>query len=350
MQNQPLASEDVERAKLQSSRTMRGAFLDSGLRTQFRRKLLRWFEREKRSLPWRGESDPYRILVSEIMLQQTRVAVVTERYKQFLRKFPTVSRLARANESSVLAAWSGLGYYRRARNLHAAAKHIHSNGRFPTSAAELTQLPGIGRYTAAAVASIAFSEPVAVVDGNVKRVIRRLARKQASDHVCWETAQELLAVRRPGDFNQAMMELGATICLPGMPVCGRCPVAGFCQSRGADGRSISASQPRAPALQRKKEILRYLLARHNGSVLLQQRPASASLMPGMWELPPLEVKGEMKAPILTLRHSITTTDYSVLIFEGLPRNSTAVWIPLRAANRLPLTGLARKALRRLQLL
>jgi len=330
---------------------MQSAFLDAELRTQFRRKLLRWFEREKRSLPWRGESDPYRILVSEIMLQQTRVAVVTERYKKFLRQFPTVSRLARASESSVLAAWSGLGYYRRARNLHTAAKHIHPNSGFPSSAAELAQLPGIGRYTAAAVASIAFCEPVAVVDGNVKRVIQRLTGKQVRDDACWKLAQELLEARRPGDFNQAMMELGATICLPGMPVCGRCPVAGLCQFRGAEGRSIFVPQARAPAPQRKKGILRYLLARRNGSVLLRERSADASLMPGMWELPPLERHDlNKRRPILRLRHSITTTDYSVLIFEGGARNSRAVWTPLRAVNRLPLTGLARKALHRLQLL
>ena len=201
------------------------------------------------------------------------------------------------------------------------------------------------------MASIAFSEAVAVVDGNVKRVIRRLSGKEVSDDFCWKAAQQLLAVRQPGDFNQAMMELGATICVPGMPACGRCPVAGFCQSRGADRRSISASQARAPALRRKKGTLRYLFARCNGSVLLRERPASESLMPGMWELPPFEVnRGKMKAPILTLRHSITTTDYSVLVFEGVPRNSRAVWIPLRAINRLPLTGLARKTLHRLQLL
>ena len=321
--------------------------MDPKAQCQFRRELLRWFDREKRELPWRGETDPYRILVSEIMLQQTRVAVVIERYKRFLRHFPTVFRLARAAESSVLAEWSGLGYYRRARNLHKAAKVVSRNGGFPISAAELTELPGIGRYTAAAVASIAFGEPVAVVDGNVKRVLQRLAGKTVSDNVCWKIAQEFMEIRRPGDFNQAMMELGATVCLPGMPLCASCPVAVFCRSRGR--RKNSGALASAPVV-RKKAILSYLLARRKGAVLLQQRPADASLMPGMWELPVLETSGAKKAhPILTLRHSITTTDYKVLVFPGKHSNG-GVWIPLHSVKRLPVTGLARKALRKLEVL
>jgi A/G-specific adenine glycosylase len=140
----------------------------------FRQRLLRWFNREQRRLPWRGESDPYRILVSEIMLQQTRVAVVEDRYKQFIARFPTIKSLAQAREQTVLAAWSGLGYYRRARNLHAAAKKVAKLGEFPRTADGLRELPGIGRYTAAAVASIAYGEPLAVVDGNLKRVLLRV--------------------------------------------------------------------------------------------------------------------------------------------------------------------------------
>jgi len=325
------------------------AFLDSGSRRRFRKHLLRWYDREKRTLPWRGESDPYRILVSEIMLQQTRVVVVKERYQGFLRQFPSVSRLARASEESVLAAWSGLGYYRRARALRAAARHIHDQGAFPGAAAELAQLPGIGRYTAAAVSSIAFGEPVAVVDGNVKRVLQRLSGEELSlslsNDAYWQWAQELLEKRRPGDFNQALMELGATLCLPGQPVCGRCPVVDFCASRGAG--NVRTRNPR------KKASLSYLLVQRPGAVLLQQRSASLSLMPGMWELPSLkrpETKG--KIPILKLRHSITTTDYSILVFssDGGKKRPKGAWTPLRSINRLPLTGLARKILGRLQLL
>src|SRR5215471_3048121 len=193
--------------------------------------LLRWFDREKRTLPWRGEKDPYRILVSEVMLQQTRVAVVVERYQQFLRQFSSVSRLARAKEESVLAAWSGLGYYRRARALHAAARRVQKNGSFPASAEELAQLPGIGRYTAAAVASIAFDEPVAVVDGNVERVLERLLGREDGKQAAWQRAETLLDRVRPGDSNQAMMELGATVCTPRAPQCLICPVNSFCVTR-----------------------------------------------------------------------------------------------------------------------
>ena len=151
---------------------------------KFRRRVLRWYDRQQRELPWRGQTDPYRILVSEIMLQQTRVAVVKQRYQKFLRRFPTVERLARAREHSVLAAWSGLGYYRRARALHAAAKKIVRSGQFPRSSVELSDLPGVGRYTAAAVASIAFREPVPVVDGNVQRVLRRWLKHNLSVEQC----------------------------------------------------------------------------------------------------------------------------------------------------------------------
>jgi len=185
----------------------------------FRSRLLDWFDRKQRILPWRGERDPYRILVSEVMLQQTRVAVVVERYGRFLRQFPTVEHLARAHEQTVLAAWSGLGYYRRARALRAAAKQIARLGGFPRNAAQLAELPGVGRYTSAAVASIAFDEPVPVVDGNVQRVFERLFKGRLSGEQYWQTAALLLDAARPGDFNQAMMELGALVCLPARPLC-----------------------------------------------------------------------------------------------------------------------------------
>lgn len=318
--------------------------LDHGVQRRFRSNLLRWFDREKRNLPWRGETDPYRILVSEIMLQQTRVAVVEERYPKFLRQFPNISRLARASQDSVLAAWSGLGYYRRARALHEACKQVARAGAFPRTAAELAELPGIGRYTAAAVASIAFGEPVAVVDGNVQRVLKRCAGSELSVKDCWEIAEELLERRRPGDFNQAMMELGATICLPGQPLCSRCPVTRFC----ASAESAHTAKRNGS---RKKGQLNYFLARKNDAVLLRRRELDLSLMPGMWELP--EAKDQIengKTPILQLRHSITTTDYSVLVFSTRKAKLEGEWVPVRAIGRLPLTGLARKILHHLDLL
>lgn len=318
--------------------------LDQAARRSFRLSLLRWFDREKRKLPWRGETDPYRVLVSEIMLQQTRVAVVEERYPGFLRQFPTISRLARASQDSVLAAWSGLGYYRRARALHEACRQVARSGGFPRTAAELAELPGIGRYTAAAVSSIAFGEAVAVVDGNVQRVLGRCAGKELSMKDCWQHAEDLLEKRRPGDFNQAMMELGATICLPGQPLCARCPVVRLC----ASAESVPTGKRNGS---RKKGVLNYFLVRRNGAILLRRRELNLSLMPGMWELP--EAKDQAKngkEPVLRLRHSITTTDYSVLVFSTRKAELKGEWVPVRDMGRLPLTGLAGKILRHLDLL
>jgi A/G-specific adenine glycosylase len=312
----------------------------------FRGRLLRWYGQFQRKLPWRGATDPYHILVSEIMLQQTRVAVVEDRYRKFIAQFPSVERLSRAKEETVLAAWSGLGYYRRARALHQAAKEIVRRGSFPPTAPELMELPGVGRYTAAAVASIAFGEPVAVVDGNVKRVIDRvvdrkstLARAIPEEHY-WEIAAQLLDRRYPGDFNQAMMELGALVCLPARPLCHACPVAGVCASRG--------STEKAERTARRKADLYYSLARRNGSVLLRQRDKQSSLMPGMWELPEIEApRKECGSPILRLRHSITTTDYTVFVHASGKKAEVGRWFPLRSIHRLPLTGLTRKIIKRL---
>jgi A/G-specific adenine glycosylase len=319
----------------------------------FRRLLLRWFQTHKRDLPWRGETDPYRILVSEIMLQQTRVAVVEGRYKKFVARFPTVRHLARAKESAVLAAWSGLGYYRRARALHRAAKEIAGRGTFPATAVELMELPGVGRYTAAAVASIAFREAVPVVDGNVKRVIERLSadrfpiNQKIREEQYWEIAGRLLDKENPGDFNQAMMELGALVCLPARPLCGACPVVALCALRGPAEKAARSA--------RRKAVLHYALVRKNGRVLLRQRDAESSLMPGMWELPeipPPAVKfSNPKLSTVTaqlkLRHSITTTDYTIFVHAVNKARLEGRWVPLGSADRLPLTGLARKIIQRL---
>jgi A/G-specific adenine glycosylase len=310
---------------------------------RFRKLILHWYDLHQRKLPWRGEKDPYRILVSEVMLQQTRVAVVEERYKRFIKQFPTVECLARARESTVLAAWSGLGYYRRARSLHAAARLVVRIGGFPRSAEDLQQLPGIGRYTAAAVASISFGEVAPLVDGNVKRVLERLSGRASTGEQNWTLAGELLDRRRPGDFNQAMMELGATVCLPaGEPLCAVCPAASLCASRH------SVTRPRRQKT-RRKAVLSYSYACKDGQVLLLRRPNESPLMPRMWELPELAAPATGSQPLLKLRHSITVTDYTVMVFPGkkqvLPNTR---WVPLRSAERLPLTGLARKILREIE--
>jgi A/G-specific adenine glycosylase len=307
----------------------------------FQQSLLEWFDRHKRDLPWRRDRDPYRVWLSEIMLQQTRVAAVIDHYERFLRRFPSIEKLAAAREASVLAAWSGLGYYRRARMLHAAAKKIvkEHGGKFPEKAEDLRALPGIGRYTASAIVSIAFDEPVAVVDGNVERVLQRVQGKTLAGENLWRAAEELLSRQRPGDFNQAMMELGATVCLPRQPQCLLCPVSDLCATRG------ELQRPGKGTRQTKREI-HYALACRNGSIFLVQRPKTATLMPGMWELPETVGANGADAAWLTLRHSITVTNYLVRVlrspaFKGLEGR----WVRKSRLATLPLTGLARKILR-----
>jgi A/G-specific adenine glycosylase len=310
----------------------------------FAQQLLAWYDANQRDLPWRRNRDPYRVWLSEIMLQQTRVAAVIEHYGKFLQRFPTVLKLAAARESSVLAAWSGLGYYRRARMLHAAAKDIARQhaGEFPSTVEALRKLPGIGRYTSAAIASIAFGQAAAVVDGNVQRVLQRIRGKALPAEEIWQSAEEFLDRSRPGDFNQAMMELGATVCLPRQPLCLSCPVSDHCATRGELPR-----ERRKPA-QRKREIC-YALDCRNGSVFLVKRPKDASLMPGMWELPELPdlpKKNGNPPPVLRLRHSITVTDYTVLVSRcPAPAQVAGQWTSLTRLKTLPLTGLARKILR-----
>jgi A/G-specific adenine glycosylase len=240
----------------------------------------------------------------------------------------------------VLAAWSGLGYYRRARMLHAAAKKVvKDSGRFPATAAQLRELPGIGRYTAAAIASIAFDEPIAVVDGNVERVLQRLLGKRIVGESLWLAAQEVLSPDRPGDFNQAIMELGATVCLPRQPKCSLCPVSRMCVTRG------ELPGLRRGVRQERREV-NYALERRNGSIFLVRRSATASLMPDMWELPEIAGTKAKSQPSLTLRHSITVTDYHVRVVEGAaPDGTTGRWVAKSRLSTLPLTGLARKILR-----
>ncbi len=310
----------------------------------FRRALLDWYDTSHRALPWRRDDDPYRVWVSEIMLQQTRVAAVLDHYAQWMERFPAVHELAKAREQTVLALWSGLGYYHRARRLHQAAKVIvrDNNGEFPRTAEAWRDLPGIGRYTAAAIASIAFGEAVAVVDGNVERVLDRLFGPATSREGIWQRAEVLLDRARPGDFNQAIMELGATICMPRSPQCLVCPLITWCATRGAE-----APKPRVA---RHRKQVHYALARKGDSILLVQRPTDAKRMAGMWELP--EVAIAKAKPVAKFRHSITDTDYDVLVVAAsaamvgrLERD--ARWFTRKQWHKLALTGLTRKVLRKL---
>lgn len=337
-----------------------------------RKQLTTWYDENQRDLPWRADKDPYAIWVSEIMLQQTRVAVVIERYLAFMQRFPTLEALAQAPEQDVLAMWSGLGYYRRARMLHKAAQFVVEKlaGILPATSAELRALPGIGRYTAAAIASIAFGEPVAVVDGNVERVLCRLAgwgeggrtgvsalRKKIE-----VLAGEMVDADRPGDFNQALMELGATVCLPRNPQCLACPISAHCTTRGEH-----KTAPRPRMLSREVAYaltVRTVSARKtNGvlrsEVLLEQRLATQSVMPGMWELPALRsTKVPAKDLRMNVRHAIMQVNYYVHI-RAVPEEhidalticaGTRQWVSLNEAAGIALTGLARKVLKRAHLL
>jgi A/G-specific adenine glycosylase len=337
--------------RAKASSQLNQGILGKGL-SHFRRALLRWYDRNRRDLPWRRTRDPYAIWLSEIMLQQTRVAAVLEHYKIFLARFPDIAALAAACEDDVLAAWSGLGYYQRARRLHQCARQIveQHGGCFPRTFDSLLALPGIGRYTAAAIASIAFAEPVAVVDGNVARVLQRIIGIPLTAAQSWQHAQALLADLRPGDFNQAMMELGATICTPRAPRCPECPVRQWCATQGEVPRTRTSTR------QRKKQIW-CALEQRDGSgrgrdeVRLVQRPKHASLMAGMWELPTSsERPRSAPAHWRTFHHSVTVTNYTVHVLRDTrlakgPLAAKGKWIAIDRISQLPITGLTRKILR-----
>jgi len=258
-----------------------------------RRRVLAWYDRARRNLPWRaapGErADPYHVWLSEVMLQQTGVATVGRYYRVFLARWPTIADLAAAPLDDVLHAWAGLGYYARARNLHACARAVtgDAGGRFPDTVAGLAALPGIGPYTAAAIGAIAFGRPVLPVDGNIERVLARLhcvetplpAAKPALRHL----AAGLASARRPGDLAQALMDLGATLCLPRRPACGRCPLAGLCRARAA-GRAGDLPR-RAPKVAKPTRAgTVFWLTRADGAVLFRRRP-ERGLLGGMMAPP-----------------------------------------------------------------
>ena len=326
-----------------------------------RTKLLDWYDRNRRDLPWRRTRDPYAIWISEIMLQQTRVAVVVERFQDFMRRFPTVFALANAPEEAILAVWSGLGYYRRARMLHKAAQAVVTvnQGVMPKDATGLRALPGVGGYTAAAVASIAYNEPIAAVDGNVERVLCRIAGWAANgghERKVEELASRVVDEKRPGDFNQAMMELGATVCMPRNPQCLVCPIAEACKTRG---EHKTAKPVRAVV----REVGHALCLKSTGTddegdeteVLLEQRPANMTVMPGLWELPALRETPNGNGR-MTVRHAIMNVNYIVHIHrveeeqlrELTLKSGERRWVQLREAETMALTGLTRKVLKRVK--
>lgn len=260
-----------------------------------------WFEHHARDLPWRavdprlGRRDAYLSLVSEVMLQQTQVSRVLEKYTPFIERFPTLRHLARAREQSVLAAWSGLGYYRRARNLHQAAKQVvlDHHAEVPSDPAALRQLPGVGRYTAGAIASMVFGLREPIVDGNVRRVLLRIEGRAAdrtprdTDRWAWSRASELVAASsRAGVLNEALMELGATVCTPANPKCDRCPIASRCAFHN-NGRLPRRAAARPSIARRPLYLSSVIIEDTRGRVLLQQRP-DRGLWASMWQAPTIE--------------------------------------------------------------
>lgn len=315
--------------------------------------LAAWYRKGHRDLPWRRTRDPYRIWISEIMLQQTRASAVVPYYQRFLERFPSVEALAAASEDEVLALWSGLGYYTRARNLLRAARLVADAGRFPADYAAIRALPGVGDYTAAAIASIAYGLPHAVLDGNVLRVAARI-ENDASDIAAPRTRagfRELvegwLDPEDPGAFNQALMELGATVCLPRDPRCSACPLAACCRAR----REGTAAQ--LPVKLRRTRPVRIaatvLVVRRGRRILLRRRDDGARRMAGFWELPTPEdlPTAEAGAEIGAFRHTITHHHYTFIVRSGRLAGAARPpfrWFDPSGLAEIPLSTTVRKAL------
>jgi A/G-specific adenine glycosylase len=357
--------------------------LSSNQIPKFQKKLLNWFRQFKRDLPWRRTHDPYRIWVSEIMLQQTRVTAAIPYYERFLTHFSTIQFLAEAPQEEVLRLWSGLGYYSRARNLQKAAQQIVAKhgGQFPENAVDVIELPGIGSYTAAAILSIAFGQRRAVLDGNVARVLARLGavRGDLRETRRWrelqKSADTYLASTNPGDWNQAMMELGATVCTPKSPQCLLCPVAEFCK-----GRMLGIAET-LPEKRVKRAAVKIILATavlcdaKNRTILLPPPGKSkkktdddiSSLVSHMWHFPMISVNKNPAAELVSflttnvglrgkwkqeltevrkVRHTVTYREITILPFlirvKALPRVRGAKQTPLSEINRLMVSNLTRK--------
>ena len=269
--------------------------------------LLTWFDRHRRALPWRRTSDPYRIWVSEVMLQQTQVSTVLPYYERWMGRFPTLAALARASEDEVLGVWAGLGYYSRARRLLAGARAVMEEhaGELPKAAAELRRLSGIGEYTAGAIASIAFAEPEPVVDGNVRRVLCRLSGLRGDPtraplaRRLGELARQMVPVERPGDHNQALMELGATVCTPDRPRCAQCPLGEVCFAKKRGLQAVLPALPRRPRPTPLHMVAAILERR--GRLLVVKLPDGASRWAGLWQFPSSEVGKTETAEVAAAR-------------------------------------------------
>jgi len=335
-------------------------------------RLLTWYDRNKRTLPWRGHPDPYAVWVSEIMLQQTRVETVIPYYEKWMKLFPNIRAVARASERDVLNAWEGLGYYSRARNFHKAAKIVveQYHGQLPHDLDELRKLPGIGRYTAGALASILFSLDEPALDGNLKRVYARLfdvsepVDSTEGEKILWKLAKENLPKGRAADFNQALMDLGATICLPKNPRCLICPLMKICQAR------TNGTQSLRPVKKPKKVVPHYVHAAavimKRGRVLLAQRPQDG-LLGGMWEFPNgrvdhdparglgkaiksgyslgLRMKRDVKALVI-VEHTYSHFKATIHAFRcelvSMPKGGNCKWVLLKEMDKFPMGKIDRQ--------
>jgi len=330
-------------------------------------KLLQWFKRKGRDLPWRKTRDPYAIWVSEIMLQQTQVSTVIPYYQTFLKSFPTVQHLAKADLSKVLKVWEGLGYYSRARNLHRASEIVsnHFNRKIPDNLTDLRTLPGIGRYTAGAILSIAFNKEAPILDGNVKRVLSRLyaitGRPDKTETRLWRLSESLIPKGEAGSFNQGLMDLGAMICTPKEPQCLQCPLRNLCKGRdsGDPGRFPTRT------LKKKIPLIESISAviQRNGKVLLRQRPPRG-LLGGLWEFPNWknEVKrssrfrlrnyikkemgmtAEVKEFIGTFRQTFSHFKLTLHVFrcQHLSGKGIGRWIPIKDLALFPMSRIHRR--------
>lgn len=332
---------------------LRGARLPS-----LRRALLRWYDRNKRDLPWRRTRDPYAIFVSEMMLQQTQVKTVLPYYDRWMKALPSWRALDRAPMDRVLKLWEGLGYYRRARNLKTAARRVMEDfgGHLPSEEADLRSLPGVGPYSAGALLSIAFQHPAPLVDGNVERVYARLfaqrgdLKKPEGRRWVWDRAGRIVDPRRPGDFNQALMELGATVCLPDAPECERCPWQGTCQgciSGHADTFPMASASSSSEVIH-----LAVAVITRGGHLLLRRRPATSRWWEGLWELPTAEgrttsvAKSRLKIDLnckellplpIRIRHTVTRHLLLIKAYRAVfSENSISLrgsWAPLDSPTK-----------------
>jgi len=342
-------------------------------RKKIQRKLLDWFHKHGRDLPWRRTRDPYAIWISEIMLQQTQVDTVIPYYQRFLKSFPTVRRLAEADLSKVLKAWEGLGYYSRARNLHRASQVLssHLKGKIPDTIEGLLNIPGIGRYTAGAILSIAYNKEAPILDGNVKRVLARLfaisgdIREKETGQTLWTLSESLIPQGYAGSFNQALMDLGAMVCTPRNPLCLRCPLQRLCKAK-AQGKP-----ERYPLKAAKKRIPRVdafsVLIERNGKLLVRQRPPEG-LLGGLWEFPnwktedkrglrsklrlrnhikkELGVNVKVKESIGTFQQTFSHFKLTLHVFQcessNLDKNRGGKWIPIQNLDQLAMSRIHRR--------